>query len=192
VPIRINGPLSEARLERVVANMFREQGWNVLEQPEVGDGTPDFIASGRGKKLVIEVKRASEDRKDRIIPLLSRPRWRRPTIPASLPGHPIPVAIVGANRIPESVAEEAKQFVRERAAAVLGIGFVHGVKPYLYLERLNADVLNDLGLSGNVEEANPEARNRRNLSDEEFCPLHLSRACYERAGSRHRSVFEIH
>jgi hypothetical protein len=35
------------------------------------------------------------------------------------------------------------------AAEALGIGFVHGVKPYLYLERLSADVMKDLGLSGN-------------------------------------------
>jgi hypothetical protein len=39
------------------------------------------------------------------------------------------------------------------AADALGIGFVHGVKPHLYLERLNAGVLKDLGLSGNAEEA---------------------------------------
>jgi hypothetical protein len=38
------------------------------------------------------------------------------------------------------------------AAEALGIGFVHGVKPYLYLERLSAPVLKDLGLSGNAEE----------------------------------------
>jgi hypothetical protein len=38
------------------------------------------------------------------------------------------------------------------AAEALGIGFVHGVKPYLYLERLNAEVLKDLGLSGEAEE----------------------------------------
>jgi len=38
------------------------------------------------------------------------------------------------------------------AAEALGIGFVHGVKPYLYLERLNARVLNDLGFSENAEE----------------------------------------
>ena len=72
--------------------MFHERGWNVLEQPEVGDGKPEFIASGPGKKLVIEVKRASEGRKDRIIPLLSRPRWRRPTIPAAFPVIPSPSA----------------------------------------------------------------------------------------------------
>lgn len=38
------------------------------------------------------------------------------------------------------------------AAKAFDIGFVHGVKPYLYLERLNAEVLKDLGLSGNAEE----------------------------------------
>jgi hypothetical protein len=38
------------------------------------------------------------------------------------------------------------------AAEALGIGFVRGVKPHLYLERLNAAVLQDLGLSGNAEE----------------------------------------
>ncbi|MGA2814277.1 MAG: hypothetical protein ABSG16_23000 [Candidatus Acidiferrum sp.] len=38
------------------------------------------------------------------------------------------------------------------AAEALGIGFVHGVKPYLYLERLNAEVLKELGLSGDAEE----------------------------------------
>jgi hypothetical protein len=38
------------------------------------------------------------------------------------------------------------------AAEALDIGFVHGAKPYLYVERLNAEVLKDLGLSGNAEE----------------------------------------
>jgi hypothetical protein len=38
------------------------------------------------------------------------------------------------------------------AAEAFGIGFVHGVKHYLYLERLDADVLKELGLSGNAKE----------------------------------------
>jgi hypothetical protein len=38
------------------------------------------------------------------------------------------------------------------AAEALGIGFVHGPKPHLYVERLSADVLRHLGLSGNAEE----------------------------------------
>jgi hypothetical protein len=38
------------------------------------------------------------------------------------------------------------------AAEALGIGFVHGVKPYLYLERLNAEALKEVGLSSDAEE----------------------------------------
>src|SRR5258708_16737571 len=38
------------------------------------------------------------------------------------------------------------------AAEALGIGFVRGAKPYIYVERLNGDVLKDLGLSENAEE----------------------------------------
>jgi hypothetical protein len=41
------------------------------------------------------------------------------------------------------------------AAEALGIGFVHGVKPHLYLERLNADVLNDLGPVGRRRGSGP-------------------------------------
>ena len=38
------------------------------------------------------------------------------------------------------------------AAEALGIGFVRGAQPYIYVERLNGDVLKDLGLSENAEE----------------------------------------
>jgi hypothetical protein len=118
-----------AQLERIVASVFRQHGWNVLEQPKVGNGKPDFIASGPGKKVVIEVKRASEGRKDRIIPLLSQAALEAAHYSRSLPGHPIPVAIVGANRISESAAEEAKQFVRERAPQVaVGILDLEGLR----------------------------------------------------------------
>ena len=47
------------------------------------------------------------------------------------------------------------------AAEELSVGFVHGVKPSLYLERLNAEVLKDLGLSGN-------ARTERRMSTYAF------------------------
>jgi hypothetical protein len=46
------------------------------------------------------------------------------------------------------------------AAEELGVGFVHGVKPSLYLERLNAEVLKDLGLSGNAEESEADVHVR--------------------------------
>jgi hypothetical protein len=38
------------------------------------------------------------------------------------------------------------------AAEALGLGFVHGVEPHLYLERMSQDALEGLGLSANVAE----------------------------------------
>jgi hypothetical protein len=42
------------------------------------------------------------------------------------------------------------------AAEALGIGFVHGAQPYIYVERLNADVLEELGVSEHTEERKPD------------------------------------
>jgi hypothetical protein len=122
---------NEARLAEVVANLFREQGWKVLEQAKDEDAKPDFVASRHGQNLVIETKRASEGRKDRVIPLLSQAALEAAYYSRNLPGHPIPVAIVGANRIPDSVAEEAKQFVRERAPEVaIGLLDMEGLRSF--------------------------------------------------------------
>jgi len=109
---------SEAQLGRVVANLFREQGWKVVEEPREKNVEPDFLVSGHGKTFVVELKRASEGRKDRVIPLLSQAALEAAHYSRVMQGHPVPVAIVAANRIPDSVAEEAKQFVRERAPEV--------------------------------------------------------------------------
>ncbi|HKV64552.1 MAG TPA: hypothetical protein VJO16_21785 [Candidatus Acidoferrum sp.] len=109
---------NEAQFGRIVANLFREDGWKVLEEPREKNVAPDFLVSGHGKKLVVELKRASEGRKDRVIPLLSQAALEAVHYSRVIPGHPVPLAIVGANRIPDSVAEEAKQFVRERAPEV--------------------------------------------------------------------------
>jgi hypothetical protein len=114
---------SEAQLERLVADLFRENGWKILVQPGREENRPDLIAERSGKRYVLEIKRASEGRKDRIIPLLSQAVLEVEHSAASLSGKPLPVAIVVANYIPESVAEHAKKFIREHAPEV-GFGFV--------------------------------------------------------------------
>jgi hypothetical protein len=87
------------------------------------------LVSGYGKKLVVELKRASEGRKDRVIPLLAQAALEAVHYSRVIPSHPVPVAIVGANRIPDSVAEEAKQFVRERAPEVaIGVLDLEGLR----------------------------------------------------------------
>ena len=104
---------NEAQFGRIVANLFREDGWKVLEEPREKNVAPDFLVSGHGKKLVVELKRASEGRKDRVIPLLSQAALEAIHYSRVIPGHPVPLAIVGANRIPNSIAEDAKQFIRD-------------------------------------------------------------------------------
>jgi hypothetical protein len=111
-------PDNEAQLGLVVANLFREDGWKVLDQPRHQGAAPDLIASRPGKKLVVEIKRASEGRKDRVIPLLSQAALEASYYSQNLPGHPLPVAIVGANHMPDLVAAEAKRFLRERMPEV--------------------------------------------------------------------------
>src|SRR5271155_200287 len=122
---------NEAQFGRIVANLFREDGWKVHEEPREKEKNvaPDFLLSGHGKKLVVELKRASEGRKDRVIPLLSQAALEAVHYSRVIPGHPVPVAIVGANRISDSVAEEAKQFVRERAPEVaIGVLDLEGLR----------------------------------------------------------------
>jgi hypothetical protein len=111
-----NSPVgNEAQLGLLVADLLRENGWKVLDQPHEQNSAPDLIASRSGKKLVIEIKRASEGRRDRVIPLLSQAALQAAYYSRNLAGNPIPVAIVGANHISESVAEQAKEFMRECA-----------------------------------------------------------------------------
>ena len=120
MPSRYPNPsvATQAQFGRVVANLFHQQGWKVVEEPREKNVAPDFLVSGRGKKFVVELRRASEGRKDRVIPLLSQAALEAAHYSRVMHGHPVPLAIVAANRIPESVAEEAKQFVRERAPEV--------------------------------------------------------------------------
>jgi Holliday junction resolvase len=109
---------NEAQLGQLVADLFRENGWKVLHQSRKQDSAPDLIASRPGKKLIMEIKRASEGRRDRVIPLLSQAALEAAYYSRNFAGNPIPVAIVGAKHISDSVSEEAKEFVQKRAPEV--------------------------------------------------------------------------
>lgn len=105
----------EAQVESLVAEVFRRSGWELREEPDAGEGKSDLIAEHAGKKYVIEIKRSSEGRKDRLIPLVSQAILQAQERARRLPGHPVAVAIVVANRIPESVARQVKEFARRHA-----------------------------------------------------------------------------
>ena len=113
----------EAQAGSLVAEVFRRGGWKVRKEPNAGDGKPNLIAEHAGKKYVIEIKRSSEGRKDRLIPLVSQAILQAQQGARRLRGHPIAVAIVVANHIPESVVHQVKNFARHHAPDT-GVGVI--------------------------------------------------------------------
>lgn len=109
---------SEAQIERFVADLFRQNGWEVLVEPQLQGLKPDLVAERSGQRYIVEIKRASEGRKDRVIPLLSQAVLELQHYARNSPGVVIPVAIIVASYIPEPVAEQAKRFIHEFAPEV--------------------------------------------------------------------------
>jgi Holliday junction resolvase len=135
-------PDSEAQLERFVAALFRQNGWQIVAEPREQGERPDLIAERLGRQYIIEVKRASEGRRDRLIPLLSQAVLQVQHFARSSRRKAFPVAIVVANYIPESVAEQAKRFVREHAPEVaVGLIDLEGFRSFAghQLESLSAE-----------------------------------------------------
>lgn len=76
-------------MQSLVAEVFRDGGWKVFEQPVTGQAKADLMAEHAGKKYVVEIKRSSEGRKDRLIPLVSQAILQAREASRHLPGHPI-------------------------------------------------------------------------------------------------------
>jgi hypothetical protein len=133
---------SEVQVERFVADLFRQNGWEILVEPRLQGLKPDLIAERSGQRYIVEIKRASEGRKDRVIPLLSQAALELQHYARNSSGVVIPVAIIVASYIPESVAEQAKRFVQEFAPEVaIGLLDLEGFRLFAghELEGLSAD-----------------------------------------------------
>jgi hypothetical protein len=121
----------EAHVESLVADVFREHGWKVVSQPRVEGQQPDVLAERAGKKYIIEIKRASEGRRDRVVPLMAQAILQAKNFAQDGAGRSVPVAIVVANHIPESIAKHAIEFAREHAPDVAaGIVDLEGFRSF--------------------------------------------------------------
>jgi Holliday junction resolvase-like predicted endonuclease len=112
----------QERAEDLVAEVFRRGGWKVREKSGVA-GEADLIVAQAGTEYGVEIKRSSGGRKDRLIPLVSQAILQAQKIARSLTTYSVPVAVVVADYIPESVAQDVKQFARQHAPDV-GVGVV--------------------------------------------------------------------
>ena len=109
--------------ERIVGDVFRRAGWTVRSRVPIGDTQADLLADSGGRQFLVEVKSLSEGRRDRLIPLLAQAILQAKSAARECPHPTVPVAVVGAKRVPISVAEEARRFATSHAPEV-GAGVV--------------------------------------------------------------------
>lgn len=132
---------SGVAFERVVEDVFRKAGWKVRRQVPVGDIQADLLADAGGRQYLVEVKSLSEGRRDRLIPLLAQAILQSKTAAEKCPRPTVPVAVVASNRVPISVAEEARRFAGRHAPEVgAGVIDAEGLRVFTGhgLERLDA------------------------------------------------------
>ncbi len=133
--------LPEREFESLLVNLFRRAGWRVREQPSVGNAA-DLIADSGDKKFIVELKRSAEGRRDRLVPLLSQAILQAQAAAQQFSESAVPVAVVASRHIPESVAEQVKQFAVSHAPNV-GIGVIDSEGFRLFqgfgLEKFNSE-----------------------------------------------------
>lgn len=127
--------------DRLVADAFRRASWRV-HHPRHGDSLqPDLIVEGGGRKYVVEIKRSSEGRRDRVIPLLSQAILEAQALARQLPETVVPVAVVGAERFPPAVVDSVQRYA-DRVAPQMVVGLVDAAGLRVFwghgLEILNA------------------------------------------------------
>ena len=123
MPVADRAVQAGAEFESIVAEAFRKAGWRVRRHPAAGDMRADLVVDEGARKYVVEVKSASEGRRDRLIPLLSQAILEAQAFARQFPGRAAPLAVVAARRVPESVADHIKQFA-ERNAPDVAVGVI--------------------------------------------------------------------
>jgi hypothetical protein len=131
----------EREFKSLLAALFRREGSRVREQHPANTGA-DLIVDFDDKKLIVELKRSAEARRDRLIPLLSQAILQAQAAARQFSESAVPVAVVASRYIPESVAEQLKRFALSHAPNV-GIGVIDSQGFRLFhgfgLEKLNSE-----------------------------------------------------
>ena len=132
---------SGVAFEHIVGDVFRKAGCKVRSQVPLGDFRADLLVDAGGRHYLVQVKSLSEGRRDRLIPLLAQAILQAKTAAAKCQRPTVPVAIVASNRVPASVAEEARRFAVRHAPEVgAGVIDAEGLRVFtgLGLDRLDA------------------------------------------------------
>jgi hypothetical protein len=102
----------------LLKDAFQRSGWRVDANVRAADRQADMVVSKHGQRYLIELKAASEGRRDRLVPLLAQAILEAQTIAKASSKPAMPLAIVAAPRIAAPVLAHLEQFVADNAPDV--------------------------------------------------------------------------
>src|SRR5437867_9801016 len=119
-----------AAIERLLAHVFRDAGWSIKHRPRPDRSGPGLRVQRGELEYVVEVKYASEARRDRMIPLLAQAILQAQAVARARPAA-APLAVIGAPRISEALADEVRRFANEHAPGVaVGVMGLDGFRAF--------------------------------------------------------------
>jgi hypothetical protein len=131
---------AEIRYAERLQDAFRRKGWCVQENPRVGNRRADMAVSKSGSRYLVELKAASEGRRDRLVPLLAQAILEVRAIAKGSPKPASVLAVIGAPRIAPAVIVHLERFLAENAPdAAAGFVDEQGLQRFLGpgLEEMN-------------------------------------------------------
>src|SRR5260370_746203 len=110
----------EQQYENQIAQMLRDYGWEVLPRPHAA-GQADLIIKRDNLQYAVELKRAPESRRDRVVPLLAEAILQAQAYAHKIPPAR-PLAIIASPHLSSVVVDQAIEFQQAHASDV-AVGF---------------------------------------------------------------------
>jgi len=110
----------EQQYENRLARILRDSGWEVFPRPHV-PGEADLIIKKDDLEYAVELKRAPESRRDRVVPLLAEAILHAQAYAREIPSAR-PLAIIASPHLSPAVVDQALEFQQAYASDV-AVGF---------------------------------------------------------------------
>jgi hypothetical protein len=116
----------EAAFAHLLADAFHRAGWKAVREPvRPGGYRPDLILIKGRRVFAVELKVASEARRDRLIPLLAQAILEARAGARAKQPPAVPLAVVAARHVPNSLAAHIRRFAADFAPEV-AVGVMDG------------------------------------------------------------------
>jgi DNA-binding MarR family transcriptional regulator len=111
---------AEQEYESQFVDLLQGSGWEVRRQPR-HPGEADLAIKNGDLQYIVELKRAAESRRDRVVPLLAEAILQAEAHARKVP-HARPLAIVASPQLSPAVVDQALEF-KKRYASRVAVGF---------------------------------------------------------------------